>query len=208
MTTTTRPETTSQPASVDPATVRAWVEGSDPVTVLDVRSPAEFETVRIPGSVNVPLPLIANHAGHLAAHLDRQVVLVCQSGTRAAQAQLRLHGAGADHLHILDGGITAYLAADGHVLRGRARWSLERQVRLVAGTLVLIGLALGVRLPKGRLLSGGVGAGLALSALTDTCTMGRILAVLPFNRGPHDRTLGEVLAQLPAVQPATGEPQR
>ena len=76
-------------------------------------------------------------------------MLVCQSGARATQAQQRLAGAGADHLHILDAGITAYTAAGGAVIRGRARWSLERQVRLVAGTLVLAGLALGLRLPKG-----------------------------------------------------------
>ena len=199
--------TTTQPDRVDASTVRDWLERPDPVTVLDVRSPAEFETARIPGSVNVPLNLIAYHAGDLAARLDRQVVLVCQSGARAAQAQQRLAGAGADHLHILDGGITAYTAAGGDVIRGRARWSLERQVRLVAGTLVLAGLALGLRLPKARLLSSGVGTGLALSALTDSCTMGRILAALPYNRGPRDRTPAEVLAQLPTTQLPAGEPQ-
>jgi len=189
--------TTTHPDRVDPSTVRDWLDGHDPVTVLDVRSPAEFETARIPGSINVPLNLIADHANQLATRLDRQVVLVCQSGTRATQAQQRLAGAGADHLHILDGGITAYTAAGGDVIRGRARWSLERQVRLVAGALVLAGLALGLRLPKARLLTGGVGTGLALSALTDTCTMGRILAALPYNRGPQDRSPDEVLAQIP-----------
>ena len=199
--------TTSHPDRVDPSTVRDWLEGQDPVTVLDVRSPAEFDTARIPGSVNVPLNLIAKHAGDLAARLDRQVVLVCQSGTRATQAQQRLAGAGAERLHILDGGIAAYTAAGGDVIRGRARWSLERQVRLVAGSLVLAGLALGLRIPQARLLTGGVGTGLALSALTDSCTMGRILAALPYNRGPRDRTPAEVLAQLPTTQLPAGEPQ-
>ena len=141
--------TTTQPDRADASTVRDWIERPDPVTVLDVRSPAEFETARIPGSVNVPLNLITNHAGDLAARLDRQVVLVCQSGTRATQAQQRLAGAGADHLHILDGGITAYTTAGGDVIRGRARWPLERQVRLLAGILVLAGLALGAAPPEG-----------------------------------------------------------
>ena len=77
----------------------------------------------------------------------------------------------------------------------------------MAGTLVLAGLALGLRLPKARLLSGGVGIGLALSVLTDTCTMGRILAALPCNQGPRDRTPAEVLAQLPMTEQAGGEPQ-
>ena len=72
---------------------------------------------------------------------------------------------------------------------------------------MLAGLALGRRLPKARLLTGGVGTGLVLSALTDTCTMGRLLAALPYNRGPRDRTPTEVLAQLPATQLPGGEPQ-
>ncbi|HVM14917.1 MAG TPA: rhodanese-like domain-containing protein [Egibacteraceae bacterium] len=189
--------TTTQPGRVDASTVRDWLERPDPVTVLDVRSPAEFETAHIPGSVTVPLNLIANHAGDLAARLDRQVVLVCQAGTRATQAQQHLAAAGADHLHILDGGIAAYTAAGGEVIRRQARWSLERQVRLVAGSLVLAGLTLGLRIPKARLIAGGVGTGLTLSALTDTCTMGRLLAALPYNRGPQDRSPDEVLAQIP-----------
>ena len=199
--------TTPQPDRVDATTVRDWLDRPDPVTVLDVRSPAEFETARIPGSINIPLNLIADHAGDLAARLDRQVVLVCQSGTRATQAQQRLTGAGAARLYILDGGITAYTAAGGDVIRCRARWSLERQVRLVAGTLVLAGLALGWGLPRARLLTGGVGTGLVLSALTNTCTMGRILAALPYNRGPRDRAATEVLTQLPTTQLPAGEPR-
>ena len=72
---------------------------------------------------------------------------------------------------------------------------------------MLAGLALGRRLPAARLLTGGVGTGLVLSALTDTCTMGRILAALPYNRGPRDRTPTEVLAQLPTTQLPAGEPR-
>jgi len=94
---------------------------------------------------------------------------------------------------------------DPTVVRGQPRWALERQVRLVAGTLVLAGLALGLRLPRARLLAGGVGTGLILSALTDTCTMGRLLTALPYNRGPRDRTPTEVLAQLPTTQLPAGE---
>ena len=83
------------------------------------------------------------------------------------------------------------------MIRGRARWSLERQVRLVAGSLVVAGVGVGLRMPKAALLAGGVGAGLTLSALTDTCTMGRILAALPHNRGLRGRSIAEVIDQLP-----------
>lgn len=194
--------TTNSPHRIDPGTLQGWLAEPDAVTVIDVRTPGEFETAHIRGSYNVPLDLLDEHAAQLAARLDRQVVLVCQSGARAGQAQQRLAGVGADRVHVLGGGITAYAAGGGDVVRGRARWSMERQVRLVAGTLVLAGLAVGLRVPAARLLAGGIGAGLTLSALTDTCTMARVVSVLPYNRGPRDRTPAQVLAQLPARRQA------
>ncbi|OZM76359.1 rhodanese-like domain-containing protein [Pseudonocardia sp. MH-G8] len=209
----------AHPERVDAATVRAWLAQPDTATVLDVRTPAEFETVHIRGSYNVPLNLLDEHAEQLAPRLDRHVVLVCQSGPRAAQARQRLATVGADRVHVLDGGITAYAGsgsdggdgdgggkADGSLVRGRARWSLGRQVRLVAGTLVTAGLVAGLRAPSARLLSAAIGAGLTVSALTDTCTMARVLSALPYNRGPRDRTPAEVLAQLPAGAAARPAP--
>jgi rhodanese-related sulfurtransferase len=193
--------TTAARDKIDATTVGSWLDQPDPVTVLDVRSPAEFETARIPGSINVPLNLVEKHAGQLAERLDRQVVLVCQSGVRATQAQQRLAGAGAEHLHVLDGGVAAFRSAGGTVIERRARWSLERQVRLAAGSLVLASLIASLRTPKAALLASGVGTGLTLSALTDTCTMGRVLSALPYNRGPQDRSPEEVLGQLPKPQP-------
>lgn len=190
--------TTTAPDRIDADTARTWLQRDDAVTVIDVRSPAEFETARIRGSVNVPLGIVEKHAGQLAGRLGRDVVLVCQSGARARQAQQRLAGAGADHLHVLDGGIAAFGTGGGDVVRGRARWALERQVRLVAGSLVLGSLLASLRAPRAGLLAGGVGTGLVISALTDTCTMGRVLAALPHNRGTDDRSPQEVIDQLPA----------
>lgn len=190
------------PIPVDAATVLDWMHEPDTLTVLDVRSPAEFETAHIAGSYNVPLNLLGEHAAQFAARLDRNVVLVCHSGARAARARHHLAGVGSENLHVLDGGVPAYAAAGGDVTRGRARWPLERQVRLVAGSLVLAAVTASLRNPKAGLLAGGVGAGLTLSALTDTCTMGRVLAVLPHNRGLRERTAAGVLEQLPDRQRA------
>lgn len=194
---------TNGPARVDANTVRELVAHPGAATIIDVRSPAEFETVRIRGSVNVPLDVLADHADALAARLDGKVVLVCQSGVRAEQARQHLAGFGVEGVHVLDGGIASCATtggdADASIVRGRVRWSLDRQVRLVAGTLVLTGLVAGLRAPRARLLSGLIGAGLTLSALTNTCAMGRILSTLPYNRGPRGRTPAEVLARIPAA---------
>ena len=78
---------TPAPDRVDAHTVIDWTRDPDAVTVIDVRSPAEFETAHVAGSYNVPLTLLGEHAEQLAARLDRQVVLVCASGARAAEAQ-------------------------------------------------------------------------------------------------------------------------
>ena len=66
--------------------------------------------------------------------------------------------------------------------RGRQRWDLERQVRLVAGSLVLAGIAGSVFVPGLKYVSGFVGAGLAFAAVTNTCAMGMALSKLPYNR--------------------------
>lgn len=127
---------------IDPGAVIDWL-ATDPaaVTVLDVRSPAEFETRHIAGSYNLPLHLVGEHADALAARLGRKVVLVCQSGVRADQARQRLTCTGMDDLYVLTGGVGGFAAAGGAVVEGRPRWSMERQVRLVAGGLVLAGVS-------------------------------------------------------------------
>ncbi|WP_328303803.1 rhodanese-like domain-containing protein [Actinomycetospora sp. NBC_00405] len=177
---------------------------SDGPMVLDVRSAAEYEAAHIRGSYHVPLATLAEHTRDLAAHLDTPVVLVCQSGVRAEQARRHLAAVGLDRAHVLDGGLPAYTAAGGDVVTGRKAWALERQVRLVAGTLVVLGLTAGRLVsPKARLLAGGIGAGLTFSALTDTCAMGAALARLPINRGTTEPGTADTLAALRARRRST-----
>lgn len=129
------------------------------------------------------------------AEVEHPVVLVCQSGGRATTAQTKLAEAGKSNLRVLEGGMGAWLATGGDVIRGEEKWSLERQVRGVAGGLVLGSILASLAVPKARFLAGGIGAGLAFSAISNTCTMGDILAKLHYNRGPRcdlDRVLAEM----------------
>lgn len=190
-------DTTTHPTRLDPAGLRDWLATDGAVRVLDVRSPAEFEAVHIPGAYNVPLHLLREHRHELHAHLD-QVVLVCRSGMRAAQAEQLLAEIGMPNVHVLDGGILAWQATGAPVNQGRARWDIERQVRLVAGTLVLLGVLASLILPGAKWFSALIGAGLAVAALTNTCVMGTALAKLPFNRGAScsiDKVVGELAAR-------------
>ncbi|MEU5878670.1 rhodanese-like domain-containing protein [Spirillospora sp. NPDC047279] len=171
------------PATLQAAELRERLADPGAPRMLDVRTPAEFAAVHIPGSYNVPLDTLREHRTELGAHLD-EVVLVCRTGNRAAQAERALAESGMTNLHILSGGIAAWEAAGAPLNHGRSRWDLERQVRLAAGTLVLIGVIGGLVVPGMVWLAAAVGAGLAVAALTDTCLMGTLLAKLPFNRAP------------------------
>jgi rhodanese-related sulfurtransferase len=167
---------------VDAATLEHLLGEDADVRILDVRTPAEFESAHIPGAYNVPLDTLAEHAAELERHVNEPVMLVCRSGGRASQACDKLAVTGMANLHILDGGMQSW--DDGHrpVRRGRQRWDLERQVRFVAGLLVLIGVLGSVFVPGLLYLAGFVGAGLAFAALTNTCAMGLALSKLPHNR--------------------------
>ena len=169
--------------------------GTDALLV-DVRTPAEYETAHIPGAVNVPLPLVQEHASTLAAALEGPVVLVCQAGSRARTAHDALSAAGAGQLSMLDGGMNAHIADGRTVRRGRQRWALERQVRLVAGAVVAGSVLASIRVPRMRFLAGGIGAGLTVAAVTDTCAMGAALSALPYNRGDAAVRLDEALQAL------------
>src|SRR5688572_26500460 len=114
------------------------------IRLLDVRTPGEYESAHIHGAYNVPLATLSEHGPDIRAHVDEPVVLICQSGQRARQAEQVLEEAGMPNLHLLEGGVNAWLAAGKPVRRGRERISLERQVRIVAGVLAASGGVLAV----------------------------------------------------------------
>ena len=160
--------------------------GAPGLVVLDVRSPGEFQTAHIAGSYNVPLDRLPEFAGQLGSVLGptgATVALVCQSGVRATQAEAVLRGVGVESARVLEGGIVGWDRAGLPVERGRGAWSIERQVRAIAGGLVLAGVVGGVTVNRKLLfLSGFVGSGLLFAGVSDICMMGNLLLRLPFNR--------------------------
>ena len=175
----------------------------DRVRVVDVRTPGEFESVHIPGARNVPLDRLADHTDTLRDwSQDDQVVLVCRSGARAHQAQEELAVAGLPRLPILEGGVLAWEAAGLDVVRDRLRWDLERQVRLVAGLIVATAILVSVVWPPARFVAGAVGVGLVFAAVTNTCTMGLLLAKLPYNRAGAATTTASTVGSS-AASPST-----
>ena len=193
--TTTQTHPTTR--TIDVATLHARLSDDAP-RILDVRTPAEFETAHIPGSYNVPLDLLKEHRNELARHIDEEVVLVCRSGARATQADQALGQAGLPGLRILEGGIVSWQQAGAPVNLGRQTWDLERQVRLVAGSIVAASVAGSTVKPRLKWLGGAIGAGLTVAALTNTCAMGMALAKMPWNRAGHVE-IDEVVRALQAA---------
>lgn len=186
--------------TIAPSDLREAMDSDTPPTVIDVRSGAEFSSAHIRGSYNVPLPLLAEHGEEFASRLPGQVVLICQSGARAQQANERLESVGVDPdtVTVLDGGIAGYESAGGEIVRGKGAWAMDRQVRMIAGSLVLAGVTASKLLsPRFVYLAGAIGAGLTYSAASNTCAMGAALSKMPWNRPADEPGLGTVLDSLP-----------
>lgn len=195
MTTSGQPTQPEAAAVVDAARLRQLQSEDSNLRVLDVRTGGEFETVHIPGSYNVPLDTLGQHVGDLA-DVEHRVVLVCQTGGRATQAHDKLAAAGKHNLHILDGGMAGWQASHGDVVHGDSdRWAMDRQVRGVAGTIVITAMAISTRIPAAKWIAGGIGAGLTFSAASNTCAMGSMLSKLPYNKA-DTADIADVLADL------------
>jgi rhodanese-related sulfurtransferase len=146
----------------------------------------EFAEVHAEGATLVPLDRL-DPAAVLAARTgppDEPIYVICRSGARAAKACEAFRAAGFPHVFNVEGGTEAWQRAGLPVVRGeRTVISLERQVRIAAGLLVVTGVLLGWLVhPVFFALSAFVGAGLVFAGVTDTCGMGMLLARMPWNR--------------------------
>jgi rhodanese-related sulfurtransferase len=157
--------------------------GTTPV-LIDVRTPKEFEEVHIPEARNIPLADLHQFLGELKGlSQERAFTLMCRTQNRAKIAHEYLTGHGINNCQILEGGITGWVKSGKPVIRGRKGISLEGQVRAIAGSLVVLGVGLGIGVNVWFLLIPIlVGVGLIHAGLTDSCLMGMLLTKLPYNR--------------------------
>jgi rhodanese-related sulfurtransferase len=194
---------TTHPAVIAAPELHQLLDHPAPPRLIDVRTPGEYATSHVAGSHNVPLDVLRTHRDKLGAHLGTDVVLICRSGQRAAHAQTTLRAAGLDRVRVLDGGMIAWEGAQLAVNHGTERWDLERQVRLVVGSLVASAVLGSVAAPNLKWLAAAVGGGLAYAALSNTCAMGMLLGKLPYNQGPA-RDLDSIIAAL--IEDNAGRP--
>lgn len=150
--------------------------------LIDVREYPEFAAGHIKGSELVPLGGLADVSPNWKR--TEPLTLICKSGRRSEQAHRELSTMGFTDLEVLLGGVDRW-AASGKPLENidRRLWSLERQVRTGAGSMVLVSLALVHFVSPWFLLwTVFVGAGLVFAGVSDVCLMAAVLGKLPWNR--------------------------
>lgn len=172
---------TTEMQEIDPHTARQWLENGEAV-LLDIREPDEYAREHIPGARLTPLSTF--DAADFSQDRHKRAIFHCASGARTCQAANQLLGTGFGEVYHLDQGLEGWKRAglDTRINRA-APISIMRQVQLVVGTLILLGMLLGTTVSSGFLLIPAfVGCGLFFAGATGTCAMARMLALLPYNR--------------------------
>jgi rhodanese-related sulfurtransferase len=175
--------------TISPLELSQRRKGGQPIDLIDVRTPAEFREVHVDFARNMPLDRLDPQAvksqhSDISQHngADQPLYVICRSGSRGKQACDKLAAAGLNVVNV-EGGTLAWDAAGLPVVRGKKAISLERQVRIAAGFLVLVGAVLAMTVhPYFAGLSAFVGAGLMFAGITDTCGMAMLLARMPWNQ--------------------------
>jgi rhodanese-related sulfurtransferase len=172
-------------STISPAQLAVLFREDKLFDLLDVRTPAEYREVHVACARSVPLDQLDPAAVMQArtAPTCEPLYLVCRSGARGKQACEKFLAAGFSNVINVEGGTLACIEAGLPVVRGKKTLSLERQVRIAAGSLVVAGAVLGWIVHPGFAgLSAFVGAGLVFAGITDTCGMAMLLARMPWNR--------------------------
>lgn len=178
--------------TLSPRQLHDLVQSGTSVELIDVRTPVEYREVHVGFARNVPLDQL-DAAKFVSGRQGsgQPLYVICRSGSRGKQACEKFLAAGYTNVVNVEGGTQAWDQAGLPVVRGTKSMSLERQVRIAAGLLVLVGSAFGaLGNPYGIGLAALVGAGLVFAGITDTCGMGLLLARMPWNRVPQTAAPG------------------
>ena len=155
---------------------------SGKAVLIDIRESDEFAREHVQGAHHVPLSGFSPR--DFPQDRNKIAIFHCASGARTAEAAPRILGAGFAEVYMLEQGLAGWKKAGQKTIVNRKMpISLQRQVQITAGLMILLGVILGFTVaPAFFLLSGFVGAGLTFAGISGTCAMASLLAVMPWNR--------------------------
>ncbi|HVW00452.1 MAG TPA: rhodanese-like domain-containing protein [Planctomycetaceae bacterium] len=171
--------------TIAPEAVAEMLKQGQSIDLIDVRTPAEFREIHAVGARLVPLDSFdaQKYLRERNGHTGHPLYVLCRSGNRAKQACDKVLAAGHTDVYVVEGGTLAWEKAGLPVNRGKQTMSLERQVRIANGFLILLGGALGYFVHPYLIgLSAFIGAGLMFAGITETCGMAMLLARMPWNQ--------------------------
>ena len=172
--------------TITPRQLYDRLQQGEKLHLLDVRTPAEYEAIHVPDVHLAPLGGLdaTRLAGVNGFAKDQPLYILCRTGDRAKQAAQKLEKGGYAQCHVVEGGTMAWADAGLPVVRGTGKViTLERQVRIAAGAIVLTGVLLAYFVnPAFIWASGFIGAGLLFAGITDWCGMGLLIAQMPWNQ--------------------------
>jgi rhodanese-related sulfurtransferase len=163
---------------------------NESIEIIDVRTPLEFGEIHVSNARCVPLDQLDPIAimSEKSTAFEEPIYVICKGGKRGAKAQQKFANAGYTNVVNVEGGTDAWIESGLPVVRGKKGMSLERQVRIAAGFIVLAGATAAI--VTGNVYLAGipafVGAGLMFAGITDTCGMGMLIAKMPWNRVAHN----------------------
>lgn len=175
---------------ISPKDALKLVQNDSQIKFLDVRSPLEYAQEHIKDSLNVPIDMLSAKVSNLGES-NHGYIVFCRTGNRSPMAADMLIQSGIQGIKVMDGGMTRWQKEGLPVIKGQGGISLERQVRAIAGSLVLAGILLALFVhPSFILIPLLIGCGLLYSGLTDNCLMGMLLMKLPYNKNLYKTKLG------------------
>lgn len=164
--------------TINPKEAKQILESKEAI-LIDVREAGEYEAEHIDSAVNKPLSSFdKNEVGKLAN--GRKVIVQCLSGKRASQACAKIDNIDA---FILEDGINGWKKEGLETVKKGLGITIQRQVMIVAGLLVLIGSLLTIYVEFNFIaLPLFIGAGLTFAGLTGWCGMAMLLNKMPWNK--------------------------
>ena len=172
--------------TISPFELQKLLASQSDLPLFDVRTPVEFAEVHVPQARNYPLDELdpQSFVQNGRVRKDQPLYLLCRTDQRAIRAAEKFAKAGFAQPVVVEGGTLAWMESNLPVTLGKSRViSLERQVRIAAGSFVFIGVLLGWFVHRAFFgLPAFVGAGLVFAGITDFCGMGLLLAKLPWNK--------------------------
>ena len=165
------------------------ISKGEEVKLLDVRSPLEFSEAHIKDAVNIPLNMLGAKLQELSASGGSYIVL-CRTGSRSPMAADMMMQSGIHQVRVMDGGMVAWQKEGFPVIKGEGGVSLERQVRVIAGSLVLFGTLMAFVDWRFIFISIFISCGLIYAGLSDNCLMAMLLMKLPYNKKLYSAKLG------------------